>query len=215
MDFCNYAMNANGMVKNQIAIYTGTKKNMELMIGQMSNKVISTVGQETNITMSFPLENQMKAVEFIVVFTNSNMLAIITFLGILCVQLIYSLMLSDVEEKTYEFGMLRALGFNTKNVGVTIVMQSTSFSFPGLFFGFIVAAALNVVGRYIVYTFTNNFDTYTLSMSSIIIGIILGSVIPLLSIIIPIQKALGKNLRASLDLYHRKAGELVVAIQKL
>ena len=30
--------------------------------------------------------------------------------------LIYSLMLSDVEQRTYEFGMLRALGFNTKNI---------------------------------------------------------------------------------------------------
>jgi ABC-type antimicrobial peptide transport system permease subunit len=31
-------------------------------------------------------------------------------------------MLSDVEEKTYEFGMLRALGFNTKNIMITIIM---------------------------------------------------------------------------------------------
>lgn len=29
----------------------------------------------------------------------------------LSVLLIYSLMIGDVEEKTYEFGMLRALGF--------------------------------------------------------------------------------------------------------
>jgi len=64
----------------------------------------------------------MKAVEFITIFTNSNMLAIVAFLAILCTQLIYSLMLSDVEEKTYEFGMLRALGFSTKNVAITIIV---------------------------------------------------------------------------------------------
>lgn len=48
-------------------------------------------------------------------------------------------MLSDVEEKTYEFGMLRALGFNTKNIGVTIIIQALTFSIPGLIFGFIFA----------------------------------------------------------------------------
>lgn len=121
-------------------------------------------------------------------------------------------MLSDVEEKTYEFGMLRALGFNTKNVGVTIIIQAISFAMPGLLFGFFTAAILNVIIRYVLYSITTNYDTYSLSTSSIWIGVILGTFIPLMSNIIPIQKALGKNLRSSLDLYHRKAGELTVAI---
>ena len=56
----------------------------------------------------------------IAVFFNSMMSTIIIFLAILCTQLIYSLMISDVENKTYEFGMLRALGFNTKNIVITI-----------------------------------------------------------------------------------------------
>lgn len=140
------------------------------------------------------------------------MMAIVAFLAILCTQLIYSLMLSDVEEKTYEFGMLRALGFNTKNVGVTILMQAVSFAVPGLLFGFISAAVLNVIVRYVLYSITTNYDTYSLSYGSVWIGVILGTFIPLMSNIIPIQKALGKNLRSSLDLYHRKAGELTIAI---
>lgn len=52
----------------------------------------------------------------------SIMSTIVIFLGILSAQLIYSLMLSDVEEKTFEFGMLRALGFNTKNIVTTITI---------------------------------------------------------------------------------------------
>jgi ABC-type antimicrobial peptide transport system permease subunit len=154
----------------------------------------------------------MKNVEFITIFVSSNMMAIVAFLAILCTQLIYSLMLSDVEEKTYEFGMLRALGFNTKNVGVTIVMQAVSFALPGLILGFISATVLNIIVRYVLYSITTNYDTYELSYGSVWIGVILGTFIPLMSNIIPIQKALGKNLRSSLDLYHRKAGELTIAI---
>lgn len=41
-----------------------------------------------------------------------NLVVSATFLLLmLSVLLIYSLMIGDVEEKTYEFGMLRALGF--------------------------------------------------------------------------------------------------------
>ena len=122
MDFCNYAMNVNGQLNNQIEIYTGSQSNMNLMVGQASNKIVEAVGLNNNISMVFPIKQQMKAVEFITIFTNSNMLAIVAFLAILCTQLIYSLMLSDVEEKTYEFGMLRALGFSTKNVAITIIV---------------------------------------------------------------------------------------------
>lgn len=208
-------MTVNGMVDNQIEIYTGTKQNMNLMIGNSSNQIIDKIGQDSNVTIVFPIKTQMNAVEFITIFMSSNMLAIIAFLAILSTQLIYSLMLSDVEEKTYEFGMLRALGFNTKNVAVTIVVQAISFAIPGLVIGFIMAIILNVIIRYILYDITKNYDTYWLSTGSVLIGVIIGTFIPLLSNVIPIQKALGKNLRASLDLYHRKAGELTVAIQKL
>ena len=50
------------------------------------------------------------------VFLSSSMSTVVFFLGILSVVLIYSLMLSDVDEKTYEYGMLRALGFKSKSL---------------------------------------------------------------------------------------------------
>jgi len=56
------------------------------------------------------------------VFMNTIMGTIVAFLGILGAQLIYSLMLSDVEDKTFQFGMLRALGFSTKNLVTTILV---------------------------------------------------------------------------------------------
>lgn len=40
----------------------------------------------------------------------------ICFLAILSSQLLYSLMLSDVDQKTYEYGMLRALGFQSSHL---------------------------------------------------------------------------------------------------
>ena len=50
------------------------------------------------------------------VFLSTSLSTIVFFLAIKSIQLIYSLMLSDVEEKTYQYGMLRALGFRNKNL---------------------------------------------------------------------------------------------------
>lgn len=151
----------------------------------------------------------------ITVFMNTIMATIVAFLAILCAQLIYSLMLSDVEEKTYEFGMLRALGFNTDNLMVTIIIQAFTFAIPGLISGIVVAAVVNLGMRHVLYTLTNNESTYGLSGASMVIGFCIGFFLPLISNIIPIQRALGKNLRASLDPYQRGAGELLVQIKSL
>jgi ABC-type antimicrobial peptide transport system permease subunit len=60
-------------------------------------------------------------------------------------------MLSDVDEKTYQYGMLRALGFMNKNLIALISMQSFSFSIPGLLGGLLVAYFLNVIARFFVF----------------------------------------------------------------
>ena len=80
---------------------------------------------DSNITISLPLKASLEGAEFITIFLNTILGTIIAFLGFLSVQLIYSLMLSDVDEKTYEFGMLRALGFNTKNYKKSILLVTT------------------------------------------------------------------------------------------
>jgi ABC-type antimicrobial peptide transport system permease subunit len=79
------------------------------------------------------------------------MITIVIFLGILSIILIYSLMVSDVEEKTYTYGMLRALGFKNNSLKGLITLQAFSFSIPGLISGMIVASFLNVAIRFFIY----------------------------------------------------------------
>ena len=86
------------------------------------------------------------------VFLSTALSTIVFFLAILSIQLIYSLMLSDVEEKTYQYGMLRALGFRNKNLIGLISLQSFSFSIPGLIGGLLVAYILNIIARYFIFT---------------------------------------------------------------
>jgi len=60
-------------------------------------------------------------------------------------------MIADVDEKTYQYGMLRALGFRNKNLIGLISLQSFSFSIPGLLGGLLVAYLLNVIARFFVF----------------------------------------------------------------
>ena len=60
--------------------------------------------------------NEFKKTTLIESFLSSTLLVIIFFLAILSSQLLYSLMLSDVDTKPYEYGMLRALGFKSSHL---------------------------------------------------------------------------------------------------
>lgn len=156
--------------------------------------------------------NEFKKTTLIESFLSSTLLVIIFFLAILSSQLLYSLMLSDVDTKTYEYGMLRALGFKSSHLVGMITLQSFFYSVPGVIAGVTVAAIINVSLRFLIYMFAQNQDTFRLSSTSLWIGCTFGFVMPLLSILLPIQQALGKNLRTSLDLNHRANNETSVTV---
>lgn len=88
-----------------------------------------------------------------------------------------------------------------------------TFAIPGIVLGFIVAVILNYFTRKLIYDFTGNTASLSLSQGSVIMGIVLGFLIPLLSNILPIRSALGKNLRSSLDLYQRSVHEYSFAMK--
>lgn len=70
----------------------------------------------TNVTMTAPLADTFEESTFFMGMMNAVLTTIMCFLGILSFVLIYSLMLSDVEAKTYEYGMLRAMGFRSSHI---------------------------------------------------------------------------------------------------
>jgi len=121
-------------------------------------------------------------------------------------------MLSDVDQKTYEYGMLRALGFKSGHLMTLISIQSFYFSIPGVICGILCALCLNFGLRAVIYIFAMNASTFWLTEAALLIGISFGLFMPLLALILPIKSALGKNLRNSLDLNHRAVNEKNVSV---
>jgi ABC-type antimicrobial peptide transport system permease subunit len=60
-------------------------------------------------------------------------------------------MLSEVDSKTYEYGMLRALGFKSSHLIGMITIQSLVFSIPGVALGLTVAYILNLFFRLVIF----------------------------------------------------------------
>lgn len=129
--------------------------------------------------------------------------------------LLYSLMLADVDEKTYEYGMLRALGFKKEHLVRVITLKSLGFSIPGLFFGIIVALILNIGLRMLIFISSENYSSYELTPASIWIGAIFGLIMPMIANYFPIMSAMGKNLRNSLDLNRRSKDEVGIKVERL
>ena len=54
-----------------------------------------------------------------------------------------------------------------------------------------------------------------MTVNSIVIGVTFGIIMPVIANYLPIRVAMGKTLRASLDLSKRTDGEIGVKVQKL
>lgn len=166
--------------------------------------------------MTAPLETQFKGISTIKDYFNSNMVTIVIFLAILSTMLIYSLMLQDVNSKTYEYGMLRALGFKKLYLVEVISLKSLSFSIPGLFLGIMVAILLNIILRRIIFVESLNYLDYDLTTASIVTGSAFGLFTPLFANYWPIKSSMASNLRNSLDLSRNNADDGIgVKIEKL
>lgn len=84
-------------------------------------------------------------------FLDNMIASAVLLLVMLAILLIYSLMISDVEEKTYEFGMLRALGSEKNSIILILLFEALVFALPGLSLGLLMAYIANVAVSVIFY----------------------------------------------------------------
>lgn len=78
-----------------------------------------------------------------------------------------------------------------------------------------MAYLINTGISYIIFNKSLVVTSYDLHWSAVVLALCLGILIPLISVYLPIQRAMSKTLRDSLDLYHRVVNEISVQVQKL
>jgi ABC-type antimicrobial peptide transport system permease subunit len=214
-DIRRYTLFANVVVKDKLDVYTHTVEHMKARMADITNKIYMNLGLDHPSSPSVPLSIQMEGAQIVKTFLDVIFMSVLTFLVILSILLIYSLMLGDVEEKTYEFGMLRALGLKHKTLTAYLLMQAASFAVPGLLMGLFVSYLFNTVTAYFIGNYAGLPVDTDLHPYAILTGILLGTLMPLISMYFPVKRAMSQTLKDSLDLYHRVISNLTITILKL
>jgi ABC-type antimicrobial peptide transport system permease subunit len=125
---------------------------------------------------------------------------LIIFIIVACL-LIYSLLLMSVETKTFDIAVMRLLGLTQKGFIGLILVQASFFVIPSVILGFILA--FPTIYLLYVMLFPDSISTGSSvipSVGSIVTALAIGVLIPLISSIIPIRRALSKNLTDALNI---------------
>ena len=124
---------------------------------------------------------------------------------VLTVLLIYSLLLISVETKTFEIGVMRLVGLTKLGFVGMIITQAGLFVLPAVLTGFIMAwPAIFTMYKTLFNSSLGYMPSIVPSGSAVAGALFVGVLIPLLSAIIPIRRALSANLNDALNVTRGK-----------
>ncbi|OUM64971.1 hypothetical protein PIROE2DRAFT_8115, partial [Piromyces sp. E2] len=193
-------------MKNRMETYTKSHANAKKDIMRFTDEVAKSLGFEFTAEYTSVLFLAVNSSEVLMVFLDELFFSIISVLCLLMVILIYSLLMTDVEEKTFEYGMIRSLGLHH---------SSLFFSIPGIILGVFFCKIIYIPVDYIISQYAETSINVTITPSALILGIGIGFFIPVFGIVGLVKRALTKTLRDALDIYHHVVSETQVKIQKL
>ena len=210
-----HALSVNAIINNKFDVYKLSQNDMRVKISDLSVDITNALGIDYKLIVTLPIFTMMKTIEIAKVFLQNIFYGIMFFLWLLSVILIYSLMLGNVDERTYEFGMLRSLGFKKKNLIIMILIQGIIFAIPGIILGLVSSYICNIYIGFLLNWYSGLVIPYNMSYGNVIFGTILGLSIPLVSSYFPIKKCLDSNLKETLTIFNKKIGNLLVNMIKL
>eukprot|EP01080_Neovahlkampfia_damariscottae_P011341 gene11341-4509_t len=170
-------------------------QNSAIKFGSMLNYLLGF----NQIQANFEILDILYKNRFVSLFLGLIINIIITVLSGLSIILIYSLLLINVENRTFEIGVMRMIGMSKVGVISLILMQSFSYALPGLILGLILSQGSYIILNIVLSSYLEVTLSYFLSGYSILLAGILGFLIPIISSILPIFSALGVSLREALD----------------
>ena len=214
MELKKQALTLNAVVKDKPSVYNSFNKFDENLV-RISNEMMEALGDTEQYSMTSPLLLGFEFLGYISIFIQGLIYAILIVLAILSYILINSLMVFNIDEKTYEFGMLRALGLRRKSLVYMLFIQGFIFSIAGWTLGVLTSYIASVLIKYIFYMQARVKIGLTMEMFAWIATIFFGFATPVFTNFFSINKSLGHNLKDSLDLYRRSVNQMTIVFIKL
>jgi len=210
-----YAMTSNIVFNDRHKFYTKNANRRSKDSLEIGRKIVNTVGIDKGAYLTLPLYQILEEYSITQIMVEVLFVAIVLLLLFLSIILIYSLMLTDVDERTFEFGMLRALGLKRMLIVALVLIQAFIFIIPGVIIALAIAYLLNLILYIVIFNYVNLFIDFDLPWEAIVLGVCIGTFLPILANSLPIQRALSKGLRDALNLYHHTISDIYINIIKL
>jgi hypothetical protein len=148
-------------------------------------------------------------------FLNQLFGACVLLIIVLASMAIYSLLISDVEQSTYEFGMLRALGLDVRSLGLLIALRAAYFTLPSLLVGVALAQLGSFAGLSYLYDFIGAERNFTMDSFALWLALVVGITMPIIGSYVPTMSALQASLSSSLDVYKQSSATVSVVATRL
>eukprot|EP01114_Cavostelium_apophysatum_P002845 TRINITY_DN1253_c0_g3_i1.p1 TRINITY_DN1253_c0_g3~~TRINITY_DN1253_c0_g3_i1.p1 ORF type:complete len:1241 (+),score=361.47 TRINITY_DN1253_c0_g3_i1:25-3723(+) len=214
-DIREYALMVVVMYRDRFETYIQNLKKMTAGMIVFTNQVADAIGYDFPATFQLPLHTALEPLYYIRMFLDQIFTFVTVVLIVLGALLIYSLLLTNVEEKTYEYGMLRAMGMKQYILIQLLTLQSLSFSVPAILIGLFLSFLGFIPVAKIIADFSISPLDVRMGTTAALLGVTLGLCMPLIAIVGPIRRALSHTLRDALDIYHQVQSETTVQIIKL
>ena len=215
VDLNAYALMVIAQYAGRFSTYQKSTEGMNLDLIEFTNEMVEALGVYYPVELTLPVQEILVGLNYLRMFLDQIFNAVLIILVGMGVMLIYSLLLSDVEDKTYEYGMLRALGLPHNALIELLLIQALFYAIPGITFGLIISQLLSAPIIYFMVQYSSVPASYLLQVDTIVLGCTLGILMPIISNIAPIQRALSRTLRDSLDVYHQTSQQIDVQMVKL
>eukprot|EP00727_Mastigamoeba_balamuthi_P011155 m51a1_g6662 hypothetical protein (1014) ;mRNA; r:166914-171319 len=130
IDMNHYALNVVIQATRRARIYMKSKDGRNSDMAHLTNNIAESLGTGYPAAFTTPISAALEGYSFFRLFLDQIFTFTLVVMLFLSGMLIYSLLLSDVESKTYEYGMLRALGMPNVVLVELLAIQSVLFSVP-------------------------------------------------------------------------------------
>jgi ABC-type antimicrobial peptide transport system permease subunit len=167
------------------------------------------------IIFKLPILEEMLVLSLAVLFLGLLFTLVIVIFIAISVVLIYSLLLTSVETKSYEIGIFRMVGLNKRGLFLMVFSQALMFVLPALMLAVGLSfPSLAAINYFLLEPIMGVSFIPVPSLSGFAWGLSIGFIIPIFSSIVPLQVVLGKNLNDALDYQHSKVKSQFVKIIK-
>lgn len=212
----HYALIVVAMMKDRFSIYYSATLERTQRITRFSNDLFRALGLGFGGDAQYPIAIALVAFDFFALFLDSLFSSVVAVVLVMGFLLVYTLLLTNTEERSFEVAMLRAQGMNKTQLFLLLASQTTAFIVPALCLAVVLLLVLNAIIEVIMSGATvAPAEPGRIPVAGLVFPVCMGVVIPVIANYQPAKSIMTAALRDALSMYRHAASETTVTVMKL